>query len=93
WHWPSGKSYPRFWSIGLSLLGVATITVMLHFGIRKAFDLSSWLFFACVPLTMVIAGMLVARQDRQFMVILFWGTYISLLILMSSDPEIWQLLI
>ncbi|NEQ81578.1 MAG: glycosyltransferase family 39 protein [Moorea sp. SIO2I5] len=93
WHWPSGKSYPRFWSIGLSLLGVATISVMLHFGITKAPDLSSWLFFACVPLTMVIAGMLVARRDRQFMVILFWGSYISLLILMSSDHGILKFLI
>ena len=44
-----------------------------------------------VGLTMAIASWLLQRRDRQFLVVLFWGTYISLLLFVSSDFWVWEL--
>jgi hypothetical protein len=37
-----------------------------------------------LALTFAIAAILVARRDIQFMFILFWGMYVSLVLLMTS---------
>lgn len=84
WNWPSRKSFPVLWSIGLSLMALGAITLSVYFGIREAADWSLSVIFASVALTMTMAAFLVARRDIQFILILFWGTYISLLLLMSS---------
>jgi len=40
---------------------------------------------------MTLAAILAARGDRQFLKILIWGSYISLLLLMKSNYWIWEL--
>ncbi|CBN54266.1 MULTISPECIES: ArnT family glycosyltransferase [Kamptonema] len=42
-------------------------------------------------LTMAIVAMLLRQQDRQFILILFWGTYVSLLLLVMSNNWVWEL--
>lgn len=84
WHWPSRKFYPRVWSIGLSLLALGAIAFSVYFGILAAGDLSLTVIFASVALTMIMAAVLVARRDLQFILILFWGMYISMLLFMNS---------
>ncbi|MGK7921561.1 MAG: ArnT family glycosyltransferase [Trichodesmium sp.] len=44
-----------------------------------------------VAFTMTIATILLNQQDRQFVLILFWGTYISLLLFVSSPYWSWEL--
>lgn len=44
-----------------------------------------------VALMMILAAMLMRRQDRQFILILLWGTYISLLSFVSSNHWVWEL--
>lgn len=85
WHLSSRKTYPAVWKIGLSLLALGTIIGSLYFGIFDAVNRQLSIIFASVTLTMVIAAVLSARRDLQFIVILFWGMYISLLLLMSSQ--------
>jgi 4-amino-4-deoxy-L-arabinose transferase-like glycosyltransferase len=84
WNWPSRKFYPPVWSIGLSLIALGAIALSVYFGILTAFDRSLSVLFASVALTMTMAAVLVARRDLQFLLILFWGMYISMLLFMTS---------
>jgi len=91
WHGPSRKSYPRTWSIGLMVMALGAIAASIVFAILPRSDRSLSVIFACVALTMVVALVLVARRDLQFILILFWGVYISLLLFMTSPYWIWEL--
>lgn len=85
WNWPSCRSYPRFWSIGLSLLAVGAVASGIYFWLELEAYHSLSVFFTSVALTMAISAILVARQNLQFIVILFWGSYVSLLLLISAS--------
>jgi 4-amino-4-deoxy-L-arabinose transferase-like glycosyltransferase len=91
WVWPSRQSYPRFWSLGLIVLALSAIAGTLVFAILPIPDRSLSVIFASVALTMMIAAALVARHDLQFIPILFWGIYVSLLLFMTSPYWIWEL--
>jgi 4-amino-4-deoxy-L-arabinose transferase-like glycosyltransferase len=49
------------------------------------------LMLAFTALTMTFAAVLLHRKDRQFLLILFWGTYVSLLVFVASDNWNWEL--
>jgi 4-amino-4-deoxy-L-arabinose transferase-like glycosyltransferase len=91
WNLPLRKPYPRFWKIGLSLLALGAITASLYFGIIDAANRSLAIIFASLALTMAMAAVLVARRDLQFILILFWGMYISLLLFVVSPYWIGEL--
>jgi hypothetical protein len=61
-----------------------------YFGITSAAERSLSMIFASVALTMTISAVLVARRDLQFILILFWGLYVSLLLFMTSPYWIGQ---
>ncbi|HEY9891186.1 MAG TPA: glycosyltransferase family 39 protein [Candidatus Sericytochromatia bacterium] len=84
WHLSSRKSYPPVWKIGLSFLALGTIIGSLYFGIFDPVNRQLSIIFASVGLTIAMAAVLSARRDLQFISILFWGMYISLLLLMTS---------
>lgn len=84
WYLPSRKSYPAIWKIGLALLALLTIIPSFYFGIFDSANRSLSIIFACVALTMAMAAILSSRRDLQFILILFWGMYISLLLFMTS---------
>jgi hypothetical protein len=84
WNWPSRKFYPPVWSIGLSLIALGGLAFSVYFGILATADRSLAVIFASVALTMTMAAVLVARRDLQFLLILFWGMYISMLLFMTS---------
>jgi hypothetical protein len=91
WNWSSRQSYPRIWSKGLMLLALGAVGISIYFGIQGSSDRSLAVIFASLALTMAMAAVLVARRDLQFILILFWGTYISLLLFMTSPYWVWQL--
>jgi 4-amino-4-deoxy-L-arabinose transferase-like glycosyltransferase len=91
WNWPSRKSYPLVWSRGLLLLAIGAIGGSVYFGIIQAADRSLALIFASVALTLALAAVLVARRDLQFILILFWGMYVSMLLFMTSPYWIGEL--
>lgn len=92
WHWPSRhKSFPRFWSLGLLLLALGGIGGSVYFGILTGVDHSLPVILAAVALTMIMAAVLVAKRDLQFILILLWGMYVSLLLFMTSPYWIRQL--
>ncbi|HLO49387.1 MAG TPA: phospholipid carrier-dependent glycosyltransferase, partial [Kamptonema sp.] len=49
------------------------------------------LMLTAFGLTLAIAAVLLRQQDRQFILILFWGTYLSLLLFVMSDNWVWEL--
>ncbi|MEH2313193.1 MAG: glycosyltransferase family 39 protein [Nostoc sp.] len=88
---PLLSSYPRAWVAGLAILAVVASAGSIYFswGITPKTDLQ--LIFAAVALTMTLAAILAERGDGQFLKILFWGSYISLLLLMKSNYWVWEL--
>lgn len=88
---PLLSSYPRAWVAGLSILALVASAFSIHFswGIAAKTDLQ--LIFAAVALTMIMGAILAERGDGQFLKILFWGSYISLLLLMKSNYWVWEI--
>lgn len=92
WNQPYATAYPRFVFRFLILLAVGCWVGSFYFGFwSPAPDLELQLILAAVALTMTIAAILVARGDRQFLIILVWGMYISLLLFMTSRHWVWEL--
>jgi 4-amino-4-deoxy-L-arabinose transferase-like glycosyltransferase len=88
---PLLSSYPRSWATGLAILAVAASagSILFSWGTAPKTDLQ--LIFAVVALTMTLAAIFAERGDSQYLKILFWGIYISLLLLMKSNYWVWEL--
>lgn len=92
WNWPSLASYPRALVAFLALLAVVGWGGSFYFSPwSPASDWEVQLILAAVAGTMTLAAVLAARADRQFLLILFWGMYVSLLLLMTSRHWVWEL--
>lgn len=92
WHFPETKSYPRAWVAILALLAVVGWAGSVYFGFfAPKLEPDIQLILAAVAMTMTLGAVLVARRDRQFMAILFWGMYVSLMLLMISEHWVWEL--
>ncbi len=89
WHWPSRKSFPRAWIVGLSLMALLAAGVSIYLVVIDA-DISLPVISALVALTMAIAAILVAKRDLQFIAILFWGMYVSLMLFVTSPYWTWN---
>ncbi len=91
WEQLRHRPYPRIWIVWLALLALGGWAGSLYFffGPDKEPDLQ--LTLAAAGLTMTVAATLVARQNRQFLAILVWGTYITLLLFVSSNHWVWEL--
>ncbi|MEG3848213.1 glycosyltransferase family 39 protein [Microcoleus sp. herbarium19] len=81
----------------LGLLGAVAAAGCAYFGGWLRFggsgaierDLQLMLMFAA--LTLIISAVLLHRKDRQFLLVLIWGTYVSLLVFVASDNWVWEL--
>ncbi|HEY9298863.1 MAG TPA: glycosyltransferase family 39 protein, partial [Phormidium sp.] len=92
WNWPTTKPFPRYWFTVLILLVIGSWVGCIYFGTfapQPEADLV--LTLAAVALTMTIAIVLMFKRDLQFIIILFWGSYIALFLLMISDNWVWEL--
>jgi 4-amino-4-deoxy-L-arabinose transferase-like glycosyltransferase len=87
WNWPNSQSYSRVWVVGLGLLGLIGLGSSLYFGgLGPKLDWHLQLVLAFLALTYLMAAILVAQKDVQFISILLWGMYVSLL-LFSISPD------
>ncbi|OCR00332.1 glycosyltransferase [Oscillatoriales cyanobacterium USR001] len=75
-------------SVGGSLYFSGFVKVGEKFG---PVELDLQLVLIAFSLTMAMTAMLLRQQDRQFILILFWGTYVSLLLLVISNNWVWEL--
>ncbi len=80
---PEKKPYPRFWLGGLSWLALIALGGV---GYVVSYRLGGLLLLlmSAVALTMVSGAILANRRDWQFLVILFWGCYVSLMLFFST---------
>jgi 4-amino-4-deoxy-L-arabinose transferase-like glycosyltransferase len=88
---PLLTSYPRSWIAGLSLMALAGSAGSIFFSAGAMPKTDLQVISAAVALTMTLAAIYAERGDGQFFKILFWGTYISLLLLMKTNYWVWEL--
>jgi 4-amino-4-deoxy-L-arabinose transferase-like glycosyltransferase len=87
---PSDHPYPRLWTILLSLLALMPIVagISIHFdvyfGLLKTIDYLSVVILSAISLTWGVGALLLAQRSPQFISVLFWGMYVSWLLLVSS---------
>lgn len=82
----------------LALLAVVGVAGCLYFGsliriggLIGSIDRDLQLMLMFVALTMTITAVLLHRKDRQFLLVLIWGTYVTLLVFVASDNWVWEL--
>ncbi|WP_016951849.1 glycosyltransferase family 39 protein [Anabaena sp. PCC 7108] len=85
------SSYPRIWITGFAILAVAASAGSIYFSWDSLGKTDLQMILATVALTMTLAAILAERGDGQFLKILIWGSYISLLLLMKSNYWVWEL--
>ena len=92
WYWPSSESYPRFWTPCLTVMGLVAIVGSIYFAVfAPKLDWHLSLVLASAAMTLLVAAFLVSRRNLQFIAILFWGTYVTLTIFMTSSHWVWEL--
>ena len=89
---PSYVAYPRIWVFGFVLMSVIAAIAGLHWGVRNNY-IDFYLPFICGSLCITFAATAaaIARQDRQFIPVLFWGLLVSIFLLVISPHWIWEL--
>ncbi|GJD21635.1 glycosyl transferase family protein [Rivularia sp. IAM M-261] len=88
---PLFSSYPRLWVTGLGILAVAATGGSIYYSFAKPVHPDLQLIFAAVAGTMALGAILTERGDAQFLKVLLWGTYISLLLFVKSNYWVWEL--
>jgi 4-amino-4-deoxy-L-arabinose transferase-like glycosyltransferase len=82
----------------LALLAVVAVGGCLYFsGLIRigaqivSIDRDLQLMLMFVALTMTMTAVLLHRKDRQFLLVLIWGTYVTLLVFVASNNWVWEL--
>jgi 4-amino-4-deoxy-L-arabinose transferase-like glycosyltransferase len=88
--WQDRQRYSRIWAGLLGLLAVAGVGGCIYFVLADPQPVLI-LMGGVVALTMGLAAWRVWLHDRQFIPILFAGTYLALALLMSSQSWLWEL--
>ena len=83
------KPYSPVWVGWFAGLALAAIVGAVYFSRHAELDLQFVL--AAFALTMLMTAVLMARQNPQFIAVLLWGIYLSLLLLMASNNWVWEL--
>jgi 4-amino-4-deoxy-L-arabinose transferase-like glycosyltransferase len=84
--------YPRAWLGGLGVMAGGTWGAIAYFSFSSPpIPFHFFVTLLCAALTLSFAFGLMLRRDAQFLVILIWGLYLSLLLFVTSDRWIWEL--
>jgi 4-amino-4-deoxy-L-arabinose transferase-like glycosyltransferase len=91
-HWFNNNRYLKSWIVGLGILSLGVAIAGIYFaGLGRQVNLSLVLILAALCLTFLVGAILLAQKDSQFIIILLWGTYVSLFLFMKSPYWIWEL--
>ncbi|WP_204105094.1 MULTISPECIES: hypothetical protein [Spirulina sp. CCY15215] len=82
---PSDREYSSWSFLAIALAFVATIS-SLGFASLFPLDRASALVCAAVALCLAMVALTIAQQDRQVLILLFWGMYIALFLFGSTIP-------
>ncbi len=88
---PSEEPYPKWWRIALLILSGLVSLVCLSLWLNFPLDLrdlshqfSLILVLVGIALTFSLAAILISQRNPQFIAILFWGMYVSWMLLVTS---------
>ncbi|MBD1995836.1 glycosyltransferase family 39 protein [Leptolyngbya sp. FACHB-541] len=86
------STYSRVW-IGVfalfAVIGWVGSLYFAKFSLQPEPDLE--VILASVGVSMTTVAVLIARQNPQFLSVLIWGSYLSLLLLMTSEHWVWEI--
>lgn len=86
------RRYPIAWVVLLSLaaiVGWSSSVYLSSSGLQPQAGLP--IVLGAVSLTLTVAIILIMRRDSQFILVLFWGLYVSLMLFMASPYWVWEL--
>ena len=89
--YPRELPYPRSWGMLLLFLGGLGFAASIYFGVTEDNSKELVIITLAVALTTGVSGALVLRRDPQFINLLGWGMYVSLLLFVSSSHWLWEL--
>jgi 4-amino-4-deoxy-L-arabinose transferase-like glycosyltransferase len=91
-NWFKEDRSAQSWIVGLMILGLGTAIGSLYFsGVWGRADLSLLLVLSAYSLTLWLGATLLTQKDRQFIIILLWGAYVSLFLFVKSPHWVWEL--
>jgi 4-amino-4-deoxy-L-arabinose transferase-like glycosyltransferase len=82
---------PKFWVVMLSLLALICAVASTYYSWSGTSSPELQLIFASLSVTMALAALRAQRGDRQFIKVLLWGMYVSLLLFVKSNYWVWEL--
>jgi 4-amino-4-deoxy-L-arabinose transferase-like glycosyltransferase len=77
------------WFVGLGL--AAGVGIVYFQWMSGGSELDVQWVLAAFGLTMLATATLMARQNPQFVAVLLWGTYLSLMLFVTSNNWVWEL--
>lgn len=88
---PPARSFPLAWLGLFALLTLAGWAGCLYFGTVTPRDPNLQGVLGSLALTLTIVTFLISRRDSQFTVVLGWGCYLTLCMLMLTSHWVWEL--
>ncbi|HEY9906893.1 MAG TPA: glycosyltransferase family 39 protein [Thermosynechococcaceae cyanobacterium] len=83
--------YPIAWAGIYSFAAIVCAIGGFYLGIEPPAQLELTILLAALTLTFTATTVLLLRQDSQFILLLLWGMYVSLLLLTQSRYWVWEL--
>lgn len=83
--------YPIVWAILLGLTAIGCLVGSFYLGIEPPARLELTILLVALAITLTTTTILLLRQDSQFILVLVWGLYVSLLLLTLSRYWVWEL--
>ncbi|MGF1481861.1 MAG: ArnT family glycosyltransferase [Cyanophyceae cyanobacterium] len=87
---PSYAAYPKAWRVLFQILALCCSVGNLYLAWATG-DFYLVVVLSALTLTLWVATILLMRRDLQFIPVLFWGVYISLLLFVSTPHWNWEL--
>jgi 4-amino-4-deoxy-L-arabinose transferase-like glycosyltransferase len=81
----------RLWCAVFLLLAVVAGVGSAYYTLKPDPQPDLQLVFLTLAFTLIVTAILIIRQDTQFVAVLLWGTYLTLLVLMMSNHWVWEL--
>jgi 4-amino-4-deoxy-L-arabinose transferase-like glycosyltransferase len=86
------QPYSPVWIGWFAGLALAAIGGVAYYSWQSRFvELDLQLALIAFALTLLVTAVLIARQNPQFIAVLLWGTYLSLMLFVSSNNWVWEL--
>jgi 4-amino-4-deoxy-L-arabinose transferase-like glycosyltransferase len=84
------RPYPILWRMGFALVAIVAWTALAYLSYSQSM-IELQRIFAALAMTMTVVAVLLWQRNAQFVPVLFWGLYLSLLLLMLSHHWVWEL--